>query len=252
MLWNADTLPVVIWPVAVLSALFMLLWSAESVWPFVRRDWTRWPVNLGLGALTLVLGRLLSFVGPLAAALAAEKAGFGLLHQASVPFALALPFSIVAMDLALWAQHLAFHRSAWLWRWHSLHHADPMLDISTAVRFHPVEAVVSLLWKSLVVALLGVPPFAVPLFELWLTGGSLIEHANLRVPARADTLIRAIWVTPAMHRVHHSAHGDDAQHNFGFALSIWDRIFGTMRELPGGPAIGLPGKAWNPGEGTSG
>lgn len=234
------TADVIAWPLIVLGGLFLLLLIAETIWPFARRNWRRWPTNLGLGALSVILARLLGFVGPFAVAVWADGAGFGLLNWIGLPLIPAIIASVVMMDFALWAQHREMHLTGWLWRWHRLHHADPVIDLSTGVRFHPVEATISLGWKSLCTALLGVPPVAVPIFELWLTGGSLIEHANLRLGERTDGLLRRFWVTPAMHRVHHSAHADDALHNFGFALPLWDRMFATYRAVPSGPEIGLP------------
>jgi sterol desaturase/sphingolipid hydroxylase (fatty acid hydroxylase superfamily) len=156
-----------------------------------------------------------------------------------LPLLPAAILTVILLDLAVWWQHRQFHRRLWLWRWHKLHHADGALDLSTGVRFHPIEAIISLIWKSACTALLGAPPLAVPLFELWLTGGSFIEHANLHLPPRLDAVVRRIWVTPAMHAVHHSAHGDDANHNFGFAIALWDRLFRTYRPTASGPRIGL-------------
>lgn len=228
------------WPLVALGLLFLVLLVAELAWPFAKTDWRRWPANLGLGFVSVLLARLLSFVGPLAAAVWADQSDFGLFHLLGLPFWAALVLGVIAMDFAIWVQHLQMHRSKLLWKVHRLHHADPRIDLSTGVRFHPLEAIVSLGWKSLCAALLGLPPQAVPIFELWLSAGSLIEHANLRLPDPADHAVRKVWVTPGMHRIHHSAHADDARHNLGFALAVWDRIFGTYRAEPSGPRIGLP------------
>jgi sterol desaturase/sphingolipid hydroxylase (fatty acid hydroxylase superfamily) len=231
------------------AGLAGLLIVGEALYPARSAQWTeqwsRWPANLGLGALTLLIGRALAVVAPVAAAGWAERNGVGLLNLMEgglMSGALAkLILTIVIMDFAIYWQHRAFHLSGWLWRWHKLHHADGAMDVSTGVRFHPVEIVVSLGWKSVCVVALGAPPSAVALFELWLMADSLIEHSNLNIPPKLDGLIRRVWVTPAMHAVHHSAHGNDAQHNFGFAISLWDQWFGTSRAVAAGPVIGLPG-----------
>lgn len=228
------------WPLVALGLLFLGLMVAEFFWPFAKSDWRRWPANLGLGMVSVLLARLFSFAGPLAAAIWASQSDFGLFNLLDLPLWASLILGVIAMDFAIWVQHWQMHRRDLLWKVHRLHHADLLIDVSTGVRFHPLEAVISLAWKSLCAAALGVPPEAVPIFELWLSAGSLIEHANLRLPVRADLAIRRIWVTPGMHRVHHSAHQDDAQHNLGFALAVWDRIFGTYRAQPSGPRIGLP------------
>ena len=199
----------------------------------------RWIGNSALGLVSVIIPRLLLVIAPLGAAVWASDKGFGLFNQFSAPAALIGVATIILMDLAIYAQHRAFHRVDWFWRWHKLHHQDEALDISTGVRFHPVEVVLSMAWKSACVVALGVPVWAVPLFEAWLIAGSLFEHGNVRLPPRLDAFLRQFLVTPAMHRVHHSAHNDDANHNFCFAISVWDRCFGTYKAKESGPNIGL-------------
>lgn len=217
-----------------------LLIVAELFFPALPADRRRWPLNIGLGALTLLIGRLASVFGALSAAIWAQQAGVGLFNFAPGFDAGKVVLTVIAMDMAVYWQHRAFHRFNWMWRWHKLHHADTAMDISTGVRFHPGEILISLGWKSAAVTILGAPPEAVPIFEAWLMLGSLIEHSNLRLPQKLDRIARKIWVTPAMHAVHHSAHASDAQHNFGFAIGLWDHAFRTYRADSSGPTIGLP------------
>ncbi len=220
--------------------LFGVLALAEVLHPARERDYRRWPVNIGLGLAGLVIVRLFAVIAPMGAALWAAHHGVGMLNSVTLPaFAVGL-ITIVAMDLAVYWQHRSFHTVPWFWRWHRLHHRDQALDLSTGLRFHPAEALLSMVWKSAVVVMLGAPVWAVALFELWLMAGSMVEHANIRLPATADGFVRRFLVTPAFHRIHHSAHGDDAYHNFGFAISAWDRVFGSYREAPSGPRIGTP------------
>jgi sterol desaturase/sphingolipid hydroxylase (fatty acid hydroxylase superfamily) len=226
--------------VMIAAGIALLLIMAEGLAPARPAQWRRWPLNLGLGALTLIIGRLAAIAAPVAAATWAQNHAFGLLNQFSGLTAAKLIVTILLMDLAIYWQHRAFHRLSFFWRWHSLHHADSAMDVSTGVRFHPLEILLSLGWKSICVIVLGAPPVAVIAFELWLMLGSLIEHTNLRLAPRADQVLRSFWTTPAMHAVHHSAHGADAQHNFSFALNIWDKLFGTYLEKASGPDIGLP------------
>jgi sterol desaturase/sphingolipid hydroxylase (fatty acid hydroxylase superfamily) len=199
----------------------------------------RWAVNGILGLVSLIIPRLLLAIAPIGAAAWAAGQGFGLFNQFAAPAFLIGMTTIVLMDLAVYWQHRAFHRVDMLWRWHRLHHEDQALDISTGVRFHPVEALLSMFWKSVCVVALGAPVWAVPLFEAWLIAGSLIEHGNVKLPPAIDRFLRQFLVTPAMHRVHHSAHDDDANHNFCFAISLWDRWFRTYRATESGPRIGL-------------
>lgn len=228
------------WPLLVIAAMLVFVALAELARPdrpAVRR---RWPVNFALGLFNALLVRLASVAAPAGVAMLAEPFGFGLLRQVDLPLPAVIIIAIIAMDFAIYWQHRLFHATRWGWALHRLHHADGAMDVSTAVRFNPAEALVSMLYKSALTLFLGLPLVAVLAFEVWLAVGSIIEHANLRLPARADAALRRIWVTPAMHRVHHSAHGEDHNHNYGFALSIWDHLFSTYRAQPSGQQIGLP------------
>ena len=220
--------------------LFALLTLLEWFLPDRKAHYERWFANLGWGAITLACTRLASFMAPLAAALWAQEAGFGLLNQVDLPGWADALLVIILLDCAVYWQHRLFHRVGWLWRWHALHHVDEALDLSTSVRFHPIEGLISLAWKAACAALLGAPPWAVPLFEFWLMAGSLVEHSNIRLPQPVDKVMRWFVVTPAMHRVHHSPDNNDTNHNYGFAIAIWDRLFGSYRATHSGERIGLP------------
>lgn len=225
---------------AVLAALFAL----ELIYPARPAARQRWPLNIALGAVNLLLVRLCAAFGPFALASIAASQGFGLLHQLHIDDALPAPIIaiivILAMDLAIYWQHRASHRFGWLWAMHRLHHADADFDVTTGLRFHPGEALLSMLYKGAVGAALGAPPQVMLAFELYLTIGSMIEHGNIVLPTPLDRAIRRIWVTPAMHRIHHSATGDDHNHNYSFALSIWDHLFATYQQDGHGTRIGLP------------
>jgi sterol desaturase/sphingolipid hydroxylase (fatty acid hydroxylase superfamily) len=200
----------------------------------------RWWLNLGLGLVNTLIVRVAALGAPIAAAFWATERGWGLFPWAGVTGWAAIALGVILLDLALYWQHRALHSFAWGWAIHKLHHADAAMDISTGVRFHPAEAVVSMLYKAAITILLGLPVVAVLAFQIWIAVGSFFEHANLHLPARADHLIRRFWVTPAMHLVHHSAHGDDHNHNYGFAIAWWDRWFASYRINATGPKIGLP------------
>lgn len=229
-----------LWPIIVIATMLVLVALAEVARPdrpAVRR---RWPVNFALGLVNAGLVRLAGVAAPAGVAVLAETANYGILRQFDLPLPAVIIIAVIVMDFAIYWQHRLFHATRWGWALHRLHHADGAMDVSTAVRFNPVEALVSMLYKSALTLFLGLPLVAVLAFEAWLAVGSIIEHANLRLPARADAALRRIWVTPAMHRVHHSAHGTDHNHNYGFALSIWDHLFGTHRRHASGEQIGLP------------
>lgn len=158
--------------------------------------------------------------------------GWGLLNALAVPAWLAVPLAILALDLAIYFQHVLFHAVPLFWRLHRMHHADLEFDVTTGIRFHPVEILLSMGLKLGVVAALGAPPLAVLVFEIVLNASSLFNHANIALPGRLDALLRLVVVTPDMHRVHHSVHPSETNSNFGFNLAVWDRIFGTYTAQP--------------------
>jgi sterol desaturase/sphingolipid hydroxylase (fatty acid hydroxylase superfamily) len=138
----------------------------------------------------------------------------------------------VALDLAIYLQHVMFHAIPALWRLHRMHHADLEFDVSTGLRFHPLEILLSMGIKLAVVAALGPPAVAVLVFEVLLNVTSMFNHSNIALPPRVDRILRLIVVTPDMHRVHHSIHPDETNSNFGFNLPWWDRLLGTYRPQP--------------------
>jgi sterol desaturase/sphingolipid hydroxylase (fatty acid hydroxylase superfamily) len=162
-----------------------------------------------------------------AAAQWSSATSFGLFHRIDLPSwaeALAL---FVLLDFAVWVQHLAMHKVPVLWRMHMVHHVDRDLDVTTALRFHPFELVVSTLYKSAWVAILGAPVLVALAFEAWLNANAMFNHSNVALPRTLDRIVRPFLVTPDMHLVHHSTLKDEQQHNYGFALTLWDRVFGT-------------------------
>lgn len=195
-----------------------------------RRE--RWPANLGILALDTLLLRLLFPLAAVGAALWAADRGWGLFNALSAPAWLAIPLSVLALDLIIYAQHRAFHALPWLWRLHRVHHTDLDLDVSSAGRFHPLEMVVSMLVKIAAVVLLGAPALAVLVFEVLLNASAQFSHANIALPAWLDRPLRRLIVTPDMHRVHHSVHRDETDSNFAFLISAWDRMFGSYRDQP--------------------
>jgi sterol desaturase/sphingolipid hydroxylase (fatty acid hydroxylase superfamily) len=192
----------------------------------------RWPANLGIVFLNTLIVRLLFPAAAVGLAISAETHGWGLLNRHELPAWVAVVAGIVLLDLAIYLQHVMFHAVPALWRLHRMHHADLDIDVTTGARFHPVEIVLSMLIKFAAIASLGVAPVAVLLFEVLLNATSMFNHGNVRIPRAVDTVLRRLVVTPDMHRVHHSIERDETNSNFGFNLSVWDRLFGTYRAQP--------------------
>jgi len=197
----------------------------------VRRS-SRWPGNFGVLAIDIILVRIIFPTAAVGAALVCEVQGWGLFNAVAIPFAVAVLVSVILLDLAIYLQHALFHAVPALWRLHRMHHADLDIDVTTGVRFHPVEILLSLLIKFAVIALLGAPALAVLIFEVLLNATSMFNHSNVRMPAPVDRIVRLLVVTPDMHRVHHSIVRTETNSNFGFNFPWWDRLFGTYRAQP--------------------
>lgn len=218
--------------------LFALFASLEAALPRRARRLgrrRRWGTNFALVALDTAALRLLAVLLPLlavGAALDAGRLGLGFFNAVGWPAWIEFLIAVLLFDLAIWAQHLVTHKVPLFWRFHRVHHADRDVDVTTGFRFHPVEILASMLLKISLVYLLGPSALAVLFFEILLNGTALFNHANLRLPPRLDAAIRAVLVTPDMHRVHHSTTRREHDSNYGFALSVWDRIFGTYRPAP--------------------
>ena len=206
--------------------LFALLEYRRPYRPVSRR---RWWNNLGLSLLGRLLLRLVFPAAATGVALWAAAENVGLANRFALPLAVSVPLGMVLLDLLIYWQHRLFHRLRWLWRLHRVHHADLAVDVSTGLRFHPLEFVLSMLIKAAAVALLGLPAQAVLLFELWLNACALFNHSNIALPAALERVLRRVLITPALHRIHHSRQWRESQHNFGFSLSCWDRWFGSYQ-----------------------
>lgn len=222
----------------------MTLWERHS--PSRRLSVSsslRWGSNLALVVLNTVLLRA---VFPLAAvgvaALSAEQ-GWGLFNVLELPGWLVILLSVMVLDLVIYWQHVMFHALPTLWRLHKVHHADRDFDVTTGLRFHPIEIFLSMGIKVAAIALLGAPPVAVLIFEVLLNATAMFNHGNVSLPCPLDRLLRWVVVTPDMHRVHHSVIVQETNSNYGFNLPWWDYLFGTYRAHPAkgnqGMTIGL-------------
>lgn len=228
---------------AVFAAVFAIFAAAESLRPALPRvqaRLTRWKANLGLGLTSSVVLRLLLPGAAILAAVYAQMRGWGVFNALDWPIWFEIVAAVVALDFAVYVQHVLTHRIPLLWRLHQVHHADREVDVTTALRFHPIEIFLSQLYKIAIVVGLGADPLAVILFEIALNASAMFNHANLKLPDALDRILKMVLVTPDMHRIHHSQKPDETDSNFGFGLSVWDRVFGTYRRAPVAPlAIGL-------------
>lgn len=215
----------------VLMLLVMFGWEAwrPKRVPSAAKGW-RWLHNFSLIAVATVIVRLLLPAGAVGAALWAQSQQFGLWYWFAAPYWLAFIASLVLLDFTIYWQHRAFHAIPWLWRLHRVHHADPDFDVSTGLRFHPLEIILSMLIKIAVVVLIGAPLWAVITFEIVLNATSLFNHGNVAIPRRLERPLRYLLVTQEMHRIHHSQTMHETNSNYSFNLSLWDRLFNSYTE----------------------
>ena len=215
--------------VLILMAVWELLAPRRRL--SVRKS-PRWFSNLGLVMLNALLLRLMVPVGLTGVALFIQSRAWGLLNIVVLPAWLSIALSVIALDLAVYSQHVMFHAVPLLWRLHMVHHADLDFDVSTGLRFHTIEILLSFGIKAAAVILLGAPATAVLIFEILLNATSMFNHSNIRLPLWLDRLLRLVVVTPDMHRVHHSVVRRETNSNFGFNLPWWDFVLGTYRDQP--------------------
>ncbi|MFI3155473.1 MAG: sterol desaturase family protein [Methylococcaceae bacterium] len=192
----------------------------------------RWPVNLGLAAFNMAVMRL-SFGGiAYLSAVTAVGQGYGLLNQFPVPEWLSIIATLLFLDFAIYCQHIVSHKWPLLWRLHQVHHTDLEFDATTAVRFHPLEIMISMLYKVLCIVLIGANPWAVIVFEISLNGAATFNHSNINIPPAIDKKLRWLIITPDMHRIHHSTLPTETDSNYGFSVSCWDRLCRTYVAEP--------------------
>lgn len=231
---------------AIRLSAFLGVFVLMALWEVIapRRALTvskrlRWFSNIGIVVINTVVARAVLPMVPVAFAVLCAERGWGIFNLTDWPAWAELVAAIIILDLVIWLQHVMVHAVPVLWRLHRLHHADLDYDVTTGSRFHPVEILLSLAIKFAVIALIGASPLAVLLFEIVLNAMAMFNHANVKLPLKVDAVLRLVVVTPDFHRVHHSIQPFETNSNFGFNLSLWDRLFGTYIAQPTGGHEGM-------------
>jgi sterol desaturase/sphingolipid hydroxylase (fatty acid hydroxylase superfamily) len=226
--------------------VFLAVLAGMALWEFaapMRRQemprLIRWSNNLALVAIDTLLLRLIFPLTAVGFASLLQQNGWGLLNWLALPGWLSLLIALLLLDLAIYGQHVMFHKVPLLWRLHRMHHADTEIDVTTGLRFHPIEILLSMFIKFAVIAAIGAPPIAVLLFEIILNAASLFNHSNVHLPQKLDAALRLLIVTPDMHRVHHSVERVETDSNYGFNVPWWDRLFGTYTPQPNAGHLGM-------------
>jgi sterol desaturase/sphingolipid hydroxylase (fatty acid hydroxylase superfamily) len=217
------------------AAIFFIVAFGEKIAPrriLLKSKFKRWISNLGMQIIDVIVLRLLFPVFPVGLAVICAQRGWGLLNYYPVNPLPALIIGVLVLDFVIYIQHRIFHFVPIFWRVHMVHHTDQDIDVTTAIRFHPLEIILSLLIKFTAVAAIGAPPLSVLIFEIMLNGASMFNHGNINIPLSIDRGIRMVFVTPDMHRVHHSVIVHETNSNYGFSFSWWDRILGTYKAQP--------------------
>ena len=215
--------------IGILTLMMLWEWRRPNRQSVVNKS-QRWLSNFSLMLLGALVVRLIVPTGLATVAIWAQQHNVGLWNYLSIGFFWSVLVSVIMFDCIIYWQHRLFHRVPILWRLHSVHHADPHIDTSTGLRFHPLEIVLSIMIKMLVVLLLGAPLLAILIFEVLLNASSMFNHGNIKLPNKIEKPLRKILVTQALHRIHHSQVVCETDSNFGFNLSIWDRLFGSYIE----------------------
>ena len=211
----------------------MFLWELIAPRrPLTASKIIRWFSNLGLVLIDSIVVRLFFPTALAGIALLVQQRGWGLFNQFELPYLLKIIFSVLVLDFVIYLQHIMFHSVPLFWRLHMVHHTDMDIDVTTGVRFHPIEIILSMGIKMIVVILIGAPAVAVLIFEIILNGTSMFNHGNVRYSQNIDSILRLLVVTPEMHRVHHSTIRWETNSNLGFNFPWWDRLFGTYRGQP--------------------
>jgi len=221
--------------VGVFLAILVLLSGLEFLIPLAKRRLSRptqWFTNL---VIVLLDNLTLKIVFPLLAAGVAKYAndnGYGLFNIISAPYWVSFVLSLILLDLLIYTQHVMMHRIPILWRFHRMHHTELGLDATSALRFHPIEIIISMLIKMEFVLIMGIPVAAVIIFEVLLNGLALFNHSNIKLPEIIEKPLRRIIITPEIHWIHHSELPFETNSNYGFNLSLWDRLFSTYIDKP--------------------
>ena len=221
--------------IGVFMGVLAILAIAELVIPKQRSEiprLIRWTNNFGVVVVDALLIRIVFPVAAVGLALSAQEEGWGILNILAIPFWIAFLASLLVLDFAIYLQHVVFHAVPALWRFHRMHHADLEFDVSTGLRFHPGEILLSFAFKLALVLAIGPPAAAVLVFEIVLNATSMFNHSNIRISPRVDRILRWMLVTPDMHRIHHSVDPTENNTNFGFNLPWWDRLLGTYLANP--------------------
>lgn len=219
----------------VFISLLVLFASLEFIAPLAKRRATRlsqWLTNISITVINTVIMRLILPIFAVGTANYSAENNLGLFNIFALGFWPTVVLSLVLLDLLIYGQHVMMHKIPLLWRLHRMHHTELGLDVTSAVRFHPIEIVLSMLIKMAFVLMMGIPVVAIILFEIILNGLALFNHSNIKLPGPIEQLLRKLFVTPEIHWIHHSEIINETNSNYGFNLVIWDKIFATYLDKP--------------------
>ena len=211
----------------------ILIFIIESIFPIFKRSaqtYKRWFTNFTFVILNTLVLRFFFPVLAASFAVICDQYNIGLFNYYNVSLLISMAASFLLLDLGIWIQHLLFHRSNFLWRFHKIHHSDEEVDFTTGVRFHPIEIIISMMYKLILLAIIGPSVVIVIIFEIVLNASSIFNHGNIKIIKVFDIVLRKVIVTPNMHRIHHSENENETNSNYGFNFSIWDKLFGTYIE----------------------
>ena len=221
-----------------LSAFLLFLFLVfimELIFPIYTRSlktYKRWFINFTFVFINTLTLRFFFPILAASFAVICNEYNIGLFNFFNVPTWASMILAFLLLDLGIWVQHLLFHRISFFWRFHKVHHSDEEMDFSTGVRFHPLEIIISMIYKLILIIAIGPSVALVIIFEIMLNASSIFNHGNIKISKKVDNALRKLIVTPNMHRIHHSEEEKETNSNYGFNLSVWDKLFGTYNMLP--------------------
>ena len=196
------------------------------------KTYKRWFINFTFVFVNTLILRFLFPILAVGFAAICNDYNVGIFNYFNVPIWTSMILAFLLLDLGIWFQHLLFHQISFFWRFHKIHHSDEEMDFSTGVRFHPLEIIISMIYKLMLIIAIGPSVALVIIFEIILNASSIFNHGNIKISKNADITLRKLIVTPNMHRIHHSEEEKETNSNYGFNLSIWDKLFGTYNMRP--------------------
>ncbi len=230
VLWVYDTPLIYVLPMLLFFVVFFVWETRAPLLPLQSQPWQRWPANGVMWAFNIAIGSRLGQACVVLAMSYGVNYGSGWLTRTFDSYLLITLISVLVLDVWHYLIHRQMHHWGWLWRIHRVHHSDRDFDITTGLRFHPFEGAITTAWGLIPALLLGMPWYALMANAVLSLTVDYFTHINAQLPPQAERFVRRGFITPSLHRIHHSVLVPEDHYNYGTTFSFWDRMFGTLKE----------------------